>query len=526
MSFLPYGPQRSSTWLASVGGSTAIHGALVFGMLTSSVALLPEPSTPAVREPEYEITLEIIDADIIDLEDVDDIREIPEDAVALEPEDAGADLLEETEDTLAPEDNADLLTPEEEVLQPQEDLLEPEDEALAPDEGALEPVEEAIAPEPEALEEEDLALLTPEPEVIAPEPEVIEEPEIVAEPEVIEEPIAPVVTPDPDELSIDDLSLVDDEDVFSPLAEAVAPSTETALAPDVVVPNVVEPQAVIVEEDIAAVVLPEPEVIAPEPEVIAPEPEVEPETPVALPEETTEDPIPEAPVDAGPADDTAAPSGATEQAALPNPSPAALQIGTLLQRIRNTPSPQCTLVLPRRAGDTGVGLSVIGADPEVLDTLAARIVDGLPEVSAQTREILDARQCAALDAIKQSATYPASRIGLSLDDTTLESGESLRARVLGAGGLFLTLILVDDNGVIQDLARFTTLDGNDPVIDAPVARSGPARDTRQVLIVLGSPDEPIDLSAGIGQLAQDAFAALPGDVLENALFGVATFDVR
>ena len=508
MSFLPYAPQRSTTWAAAIGGSTAIHGAVVLGLLTSSVALLPEPTSPAVREPEYEITLEIIDADIIDLDDTPDI---PEDAVAIEPEDATADLLEEDSAALTPDDDSALLTPEEDTI--------------APEEEALPPAEEVVEPEPEPLVEEELALLEPEPEVIAPEPEVIE-PEVIDEPIAAAEPDAPAPEIDPDDLSIDDLSLVDD-DVFNPLAEAVAPAADAPLAPDVVVPDVVEPEAII-EEDIAAVVLPAPTVIEPEPEVIAPEPEAEPETPVALPEPVEEPAVPEVVAEPEVVEDAPAEpaTGTASAAAIPNPSPAALQIGALLQRIRSTPAPQCTLVLPRRAGDDGVGLSFIGAEPDALDTLAARIVDGLDIEPPQTREILDARQCAALDAIRLSAAYPASRIGLALEDTTLSSGEALQARVLGAGGLFLTLILVDDNGVVQDLARFTTLDGNDPVIDAPVARSGPSRDTRQMLIVLGSPDEPIDLSQGIGQLAQDAFAALPREALETALFGAATFDVR
>ena len=144
MSFLPYAPQRSTTWAASIGGSTAIHGAVVLGLLTSSVALLPEPTSPAVREPEYEITLEIIDADIIDLDDTPDI---PEDVVAIEPEDATADLLEEDSAALTPDDDSALLTPEEDTI--------------APEEEALPPAEEVVEPEPEPLVEEELALLEP-----------------------------------------------------------------------------------------------------------------------------------------------------------------------------------------------------------------------------------------------------------------------------------------------------------------------------------------------------------------------------
>ncbi|MEL6617287.1 MAG: hypothetical protein AAFP16_00310 [Pseudomonadota bacterium] len=516
MSFLPYAPARSGTWIASVGGSTAIHGAVVFGLLTSSVALLPEPSSPAVREPEYEITLEILDADIIDLDDIEEEPLIPPDAIPLEPDVAEAEQLDDSIEALTPEEETAAFTPEDEALAPVEDALQPQEDVLPQPEDIVAPEPEVVEPEVEAL-----AALDPEPDL----PEVIEEdpvaPEVIQEPEP--EPIAPVAAVDPDDLAIDDLSLVDDT-VFSPLAEGVAP----APLPEAVAPDAIDPVVTIPEEDIAAVVLPEPEIVAQEPEpeqveptalpieeeeelAALPDPEPEPEpTPEVGEEETAavSDPAPAAP------------------AVIANPSPSALQIGALIRSIRATPAPQCTLALPRRAGDGGVGVSMLGANVETLDTLAARIVDGLDPAPAQSREVLDQRQCAALDAIRLSTSYPASRIGLAVENTILQSGDTLRARVVGAGGLYLTLVLVDDNGVVQDLARFTTIEGQEPVIDVPVARAGPSRDTRQLLVVLGSPDAPIDLSAGIGAEAQDAFGALPSDVLESAVFGVVTVDVR
>ncbi|MEL7166369.1 MAG: hypothetical protein AAGL96_12945 [Pseudomonadota bacterium] len=566
MSFLPYAPVSSKAWFASITGSTALHGLAITAVLTSSVAMLPEPTTPAVREPEYEITLEIIDADIIELEDFEPELEVPEDAVALDPEDR-ADALEEVdEQDLLAEEDAEALLPDDTALEAEPEVLEAEPEPIETAE-----VEEIIPEEEPLIQEEDLALLEPEPEpeplvpevevepeaetLLEPEPEPLIEPEeTLPEPEPqIAEALTPIPEDDPDDLTIDDLSLVDDT-VINPLAESVAPAatSDTALAPDVVVPDVIAPEPQIVEEDIAALVLPEPEPVLPETTAIEPEPEPEPVETVALPideEPATPEPLepeletepeisvepdveaeqePETEVAVLPDTETDTVSPPVQPRAQPiaNPSPAALQIGALLQRIRATPAPQCALALPRRAGGDGVGISFIGATPSDLDTLATRILDGFDDTPAQTREILDPRQCAVLDAVRQTTTYPASRIGLALESTTLNSGDSLQARVLGSGGLFLTLVLIDDNGVVQDLARFTTLDGNDPVIDAPVARSGPARDTRQVMVVLGSPDQPIDLSGGIGLLAQDAFAALPADVLENALFGLATFDVR
>ncbi|QUJ78116.1 hypothetical protein KDD17_17395 [Sulfitobacter albidus] len=92
--------------------------------------------------------------------------------------------------------------------------------------------------------------------------------------------------------------------------------------------------------------------------------------------------------------------------------------------------------------------------------------------------------------------------------------------------MFLTLLVIDDNGVVQDLARFTTLDGNTPVFDAPVARAGPARATRQILLAVGSRDAPLDLTGRIGQTAQTFFGSLPAGTLSSLVFGVTTFDVR
>ena len=100
------------------------------------------------------------------------------------------------------------------------------------------------------------------------------------------------------------------------------------------------------------------------------------------------------------------------------------------------------------------------------------------------------------------------------------------ALVIGAGGLFVTLLVVDDNGVVQDLAPFVQLDGTTPVFEAPVARSGPTRATRQILLALGTTDAPLDIQDRIGRTAQDVFAQIPAATLQNMVFGIATFDVR
>ncbi|CUH78136.1 hypothetical protein TRM7557_01740 [Tritonibacter multivorans] len=200
-------------------------------------------------------------------------------------------------------------------------------------------------------------------------------------------------------------------------------------------------------------------------------------------------------------------------------------LGQLIRQIRAVPQPQCSLLLPRRSQSAGLGLSMVGTDDIVLNAAADRVVARVDSAVQRNLEIIDLRQCAALDALRQSAAYPASRLGLALEQRTLNSGDRLRARVIGAGGLNLALLLVDDNGVVQDLSRFATLEGDAVVIDAPVARAGALRNTRQMFFVLGHENEGFDLEAEMGKTAQDVFSSLSGDILQDAVFAMTTFQV-
>ncbi len=560
MSFLPHGSPSALSWYGSFVGSFVAHAGLVsFVLFSGVIVLIPLPPEPE-EDAAITVSLEILDANIVEeLEPVDDTNLVPEDAVVTEPDAPDAETPEDLA-ALSP-DEQELLAPEEDtLLAPEEDALQPELEAAEPDVLEPEPLEPEVTEpevlEPEVVEPEPVEPEVAEPEVIEPEPvepevaevlpepenepllvpeEVVEpEPEVVApeptEPEVAEVPDLPEPTPLPEPepetpLAIDDLSPIDDT-VLNPLASGgsgPAPVEDDVLAlvapePDVPEVPVLEPEVV---EEIDPVALPEevieePEV-APEEAVETPEPEPTPEPEVV---EETPEPVEEPEVAAAP------PAPARQP--LANPTASDVAIGQLLRRIRATPQEQCTLALPRRfTGDGALaGLSMVGAREEQLDALAERIVSGLDFAPVQTRELLDPRQCATLDALRQSESYPANRIGLSLDTTTLASGDTLTGRVIGAGGLYVTLLLVDDNGVVQDLAQFVTLDGSTPVFEVPVARAGPSRATRQVLLAIGTEGTPLDLSDRIGREAQDVFGPIPAATLREMVFGVATVDVQ
>ncbi|WP_299287416.1 hypothetical protein [uncultured Tateyamaria sp.] len=568
MSFLPHAASKGLTWYGSLTASALTHAGVVgFFMFSGAVAFLPEPEINEPDAPEFAVSLEILDADIVDeAEVIDESAVIPPDAVALDPDDLA---------TLAPDDNVlapldeDTLGPlQDEALAPSDDLALPDDVAVTEPELAEPdlPEPEVIAPEvlePDVTEPEAVDAEVTEPEVVEPEPtepEIVE-PEIAdlqpeetgievpddtpatPEPEPAPAPEPLVVAPeDPSPLAIDGLSPIDDT-VLNPLAEGgagplpdVGPEEGDALvlapeptpAPDelaLLAPEPTpEPAPTVVTPDAdapAPVALPDPV----EPEVAKPEEAAPDEGETADTEPEITEPDGEGAGD-GTADAPVVPSAPATRP-LPNPTASDIAIGQLLRRIRATPQPQCTLALPRRAGgDPGAGVSFIGADLDVLDELAGRVLDGLDFEPIQTREEIDLRQCATLDVLRQSDSYPASRIGLALDSSSLVSGDSLSGRVIGAEGLFVTLLLVDDNGVVQDMTPFVRLEGNTPVFEAPVARSGPNRATRQILLALGTQGAPLAVTERIGNVAQDVFAPIPGEVLRAMVFGIATFDVR
>ena len=355
-----------------------------------------------------------------------------------------------------------------------------------------------------ALEEAAEPAPTGEEEISAPEPDIVEEDtaeENIAEPDPLPLPVAPEISEPQEGLALPaEQSLVQDNFV-SPLAEAggYAPSPfsgDISLeTPDSLFTQPPPPDSPL---DLAAL-----------------EP---PRVPTSVPPR-----VPETGEEAEPTTPQIGPTGLG--APLANASAADLTIGQLLTRIRANETPRCTLALPRRGADGQVGLSLIGADRNALDTFSATILEGFETVT-RVREEIDPRQCAALDAVALTASYPAARIGLSLASTNLESGDTIEAQVSGAGGLDIAVLMIDDNGVVQDLSRFTAIENGIPVISAPVARVGSGRETRQILMVLGSEDGPFGLTEMDGRSAEDVFSALDRDRLEQSRFALVSFDLR
>ena len=504
MEFLPYGRARPGTWSGSMVLSVSAHAAMAVGLVTLYTAQPLPP--PAEDRTAFTVTVEELDSETLDgtTEEAELDPETPE-AIP----DAG---VTET-DAVERIDGADA---EAAALAEAEALEGAEVESLA---GAE--VETLAGAELEAVAGVEVESLEPEPEDVPAEtteaadlagaaalaPEGVEavamDGAATALASTVLEPVAPVSPVAPTA----ELSPVVPDAPASPLigdgpapVSPVAGGGAAAVAP-------VASGAVTATVDAAAVA-----------RIAAAAAEREAVAPAAAEAERV------AAVSTSRADPPAPP-----RAPAPSRAPTArdLALGDLIGRLRAAPPGEgCLVAIPRRDGETGVGLDMVSASEAAMEALAQAVLGPEDADVRQRRVVVDARQCAALDYVEATADYPATAMGIRIDETEIASGGNLTGVLRGSAGRRLTLLLVDDNGVVQDLGRFLSFSGNLVRFDVPVTRAGGARETRQILLAIATTGRPTALEERIGRLAADVFPGLPDALGAGADIGVATFDVR
>lgn len=208
-------------------------------------------------------------------------------------------------------------------------------------------------------------------------------------------------------------------------------------------------------------------------------------------------------------------------------SPAQNQaLADLVGQLRDRLAEPCLAAMPQTLGGDEVLLTTFGANDRAISDLF-RDLSGTVDLPMTERSVLlDTRQCPAVDFVRAATTYPAFRLQVQVDVAEVASGDRLTGRVAGIGGNQATLLLIDDNGVVQDLRRFTLQSGDQLQFDVPVHRIGTDRDTSQLLIALATPTRPETIANLAGRLAEDFFPPLAQVHDEQALIGLAPVYVR
>jgi hypothetical protein len=343
------------------------------------------------------------------------------------------------------------------------------------DPATQDPAPEAL-PQPEALSPtapEDIAPVTPtEPEALAPvEPDTAAA--LVAEPLTPVAPTAPEIIAPVATTQIN--PLLPDEDTLAALAplgsgEVIGANTATAM-PDPIAPVQSLPDPVV-------------------PDLVAADP---------------------VPTPTPPAEGTAGTPG---------------QVDEFILRIRGQLALPCLVATPRRNPAGEVTLEMLAANESDIVTFADDLLLGVSPAPQKQSVLVDPRQCAALNFVREGARYPAYPLALGLETDKVVSGGRLKGSLRNAAGRYVTLVLIDDNGVVQDLGGYLTFSGDTVNFDVPVTRAGAVRDTQQLLLAVATPGRPPELESMNGRLAQDFFAALRKSVARDAPLAMMPFRLQ
>ncbi|NHF73862.1 hypothetical protein [Paracoccus xiamenensis] len=219
----------------------------------------------------------------------------------------------------------------------------------------------------------------------------------------------------------------------------------------------------------------------------------------------------------------AGPMPVQASAEAPPPDPRLL---ILVDRIRSQLTDACLLALPIMRGEDELTLSLLSDSDRNAAALTDELVAGIEGDISRETLLLDPRQCPAVAFARRDARYPVFALGLQLDAQSVSSGDSLRGQISNGAGYVQTLLMVDENGAVHDLRRFLLSSAGATRFDIPVARMRQPRDTRQLLIALATPQRLNTVTARAGDAAGPFFDALFAEVGQNALIGIASFDVR
>jgi hypothetical protein len=201
----------------------------------------------------------------------------------------------------------------------------------------------------------------------------------------------------------------------------------------------------------------------------------------------------------------------------------------VLDLIAETPVPPCFAALPTLSDTGDFQLEVFARTETDLADFAARLRERLGQVPNATLKPVSAAQCAALEALRAAPAFPAFTIYFDLAARDITSGSALEGRVGNTGGGVLTLLVIDDEGTVQDLATFLRFAAGEARFSVPLTLTAGPVETRQLLMALSTPAVPrtvIDLN---GAKADAYFPALTAELRARGMredVAMVAFSVR
>jgi hypothetical protein len=222
-----------------------------------------------------------------------------------------------------------------------------------------------------------------------------------------------------------------------------------------------------------------------------------------------------------------------EQAMLARPNEAggggqhALRIGDFLAARGD--GPPCMLAVPTSMGSREASIDAFSAAPGPVDALKADYERASGVSLAATTKLVAEPQCVALVFARNLAQYPNFPLKLTLNDTTIRSGDDLTGVVSGLRKSNLYLFIVDDEGKAQLLKSYDGMRASVATFSAPMTLTAGPVSSVQLLIAIATDGPLRTVPPRPGIPADEFFSRLMTEIIgsnRSILYGITSFFVE
>lgn len=202
---------------------------------------------------------------------------------------------------------------------------------------------------------------------------------------------------------------------------------------------------------------------------------------------------------------------------------------TVLEMLARYSGGSCFAALPSLGAGEAFQLETFARNTNDLDGFRAALETRTGRLPNTRMKPVSDAQCRALAFVQDSPAYPAFQLYFELEAHQIASGDRLSGRIGNTTGGFLSFLLIDDEGLVQDLGSFLKFTRGAAVFSVPMTLSGGPVETQQLLMALSTPARPDTVRTGSGTPADTFFTNLAAELAAKGIredLAVVAFSVR
>ncbi|MDN5786750.1 MAG: hypothetical protein L0H65_06850, partial [Pseudorhodobacter sp.] len=127
---------------------------------------------------------------------------------------------------------------------------------------------------------------------------------------------------------------------------------------------------------------------------------------------------------------------------------------SVLDVLATLPKTPCFAALPTLSEDSTFQLEAFALSRADLAAFSDALSGKVRTLPNTTMKPISAAQCAAVAFVAEGPAYPRFNLFFDVPKRVIQSGEALEGRIGNTSGGFLSFLVIDDEGVVQDLAGY------------------------------------------------------------------------